>query len=185
MKSIQFIADNQNVVKSILLLVLAASALKNDIKSYKIPNKLNAMFVVLGLGLWLIIGNVKASAIGLIFPMILFPLFAFRMIGAGDIKLFCAIGAIVGFPHIISVMAYSIIFNGLIAVVLMFYRESYSGFKKMFFWFKHSILFGTFMEYQSLDKNNKSIFRYAYGITLGCVYYIVTDLILGGCYALL
>lgn len=188
MRNLQYIVNlfvnYQSLLRAILVLILALIALKTDIKSYKIPNKLNLIFIVFGLILNLIIGNIKLSLIGMLFPMILFPLFICRMMGAGDIKLFCALGSIVCFPHIVKIMAYSIIFNGIIAIIFMLVRKNYGGFIRLWNWFKYMLTGGMFMVYQSLDKNNKNIFRYAYGIVLGCIYYLVTDFILEGAYAL-
>lgn len=185
MKSIPYIVDYAPLIKGLLLAVLMVFALKNDIKNYRIPNKLNLLFLLAGLVLNIVIGSVKSSFGGIVFPLILFPLFALRMMGAGDIKLFCAMGAIVGFPQIINIMAYSIVFNGVIAVFLIFIRKECNGFARLWQYLRYIFITGKLTEYQTLDRDNKNIFRYAYGIALGCAYYIVTSLILGGSYALL
>lgn len=189
MKNIQSIVDffvvNKNFFETIMIIALSSIALYTDIKSYKIPNKLNLTFIILGLSFNLIIGNFKSGIIGMIFPMIMFPLFALRLIGAGDIKLFCALGAIATFPHIINIMAYSIILNGIIAVALLVIRKQYRTFKNLFNWIKCCIISRTIMKYQVLDSKSKSSFRYAYGIALGCVYYIFSTIWGGGTYAIL
>jgi prepilin peptidase CpaA len=172
------------IVEGCLLVALIIPALINDIKHYKIPNKLNLCFLIAGIAFNLWTGDIRSALIGIVLPFVLFPLFALRMMGAGDIKLFCAIGAIVGFPHIVSIMAYSIVFNGVIALILMVARKNCDGFKRLWQWCKFTAVCGQVVEYQSLDSKQKNIFRYAYGITLGCCYYIVTTLVLGGRYAL-
>lgn len=185
MKNIQFIVEYRNIAEGIFLLILACLALINDIRYYKIPNKLNFTFIVIGVFFGLLCGELKEHMLGMLLPLVLFPLFMFRMMGAGDIKLFCALGAVTGFPHIVSIVAYSILFNGVIAFVLMIVRKNFRSFKKIFDWFKISLMSGMIMDYRAFDENKKSIFRYAYGIMFGCLYYIITDLILGGRYALL
>ena len=189
MKNIQFIVDliinSKNLIQGVLVLTLALLALINDIKSYKIPNKLNLSFIIMGFIFNLIIGNIKNSFYGMLFPLILFPFFMARMMGAGDIKLFCALGMITGLPYIISIICYSVLFNGVIAVILLIVRKEKKGFVKLFYWIKVCIYTKDIVEYQTLDSSNKSIFRYAIGITLGCIYYIITDLVMGGTYALL
>lgn len=185
MKSIPYIVDYAPAIRAVLLAVLTILALKSDIKSYRIPNKLNLVFLIMGLVLNAALGSIRSTVVGLVFPLILFPLFALRMMGAGDIKLFCAMGAIVGFPQIINIMAYSIVFNGIIAVFLIFIRKECNGFTRLWQYLRYIFITGKLTEYQTLDRDNKNIFRYAYGIALGCAYYIVTSLILGGSYALL
>lgn len=185
MKNIQFIVNYKIYIEAFLVLSLSLCALYTDIKSFKIPNKLNLIFIIFGLAYNLVIGNIKLAVIGLLLPMVMFPLFAAGMIGAGDVKLFCALGAISAFPNIIRIMAYSIFMNGIIAVFLLIFRRQFSVFKKLFNWIKYCIMSCTVMKYQVLNSKNKSSFRYAYGITVGCVYYVVTSLLLGGAYALL
>jgi prepilin peptidase CpaA len=189
MKNIQYIAEGitlyRSVVEAILLIALTSFALFNDIKYYKIPNKLNFCFLVIGLLFNAITGCIGGSLIGMFVPFVLFPLFALRMMGAGDIKLFCAIGAIVGYPHIINAIVYAVIANGLIALVIMLIRKNTDGFKRLWQWCTFTVITGQVVEYQAMDKNSKNIFRYACGIMVGCLYYIVTTLILGGSYALL
>ena len=189
MKNIQYIVDffygNVNYVKAALVFTLALTAAFNDIKYYKIPNKLNLTFVILGFMFNMLVGEIKSSFIGLMFPMILFPFFMARMMGAGDIKLFCAIGSIAGFPDIISIVCYCVLANGLIALVILLVRREKNGLKRLFYWFKNCLYTKKLVKYQVMDKNSKSIYRYAIGIAIGCIYYIVTDLIMGGTYALL
>lgn len=184
MKNIQFIVDNlfnyREYIKSILVIAISIAALVNDLKYFKIPNKLNLTFIVAGLLLNACLGNVKLALAGMAFPMILFPLFAVRMMGAGDIKLFCAVGAIVGFPNIVSIICYSVIFNGIIAVLLLIFRKEKGGFAHIVEWLKCCFFNSRIVKYQSLDKKNRNIFRYAYGIFLGCICYVIADLVLGG-----
>jgi prepilin peptidase CpaA len=189
MQSIRYVIEGIDSIKTYvegcLLVALILPALINDIKHYKIPNKLNLLFLIAGVLFNLLNGCISSGLIGIVFPFILFPFFVLRMMGAGDIKLFCAIGAIVGFPHILDIMAYSILFNGAIAVILMLARKDFGGYKRLWQWCKLTFVCGRVFEYQTMDNKQKNIFRYAYGITLGCFYYIVTTLILGGRYALL
>lgn len=55
-------------------------------------------------------------------PFVLgFPLFRFRMIGAGDIKLLMAVGGLIGPVRILKFSAVSIAFGGVIAVFIMIF----------------------------------------------------------------
>ncbi|MBQ7264497.1 MAG: prepilin peptidase [Firmicutes bacterium] len=189
MKYIEFIADfltkQKSCITSLLLILLTIAAVYNDIKSYKIPNKLNFTFAFIGLAYNCVTGSFQGAIYGMLFPMLLYPLFMARMMGAGDIKLFCAIGSIVGIPDIIKILCYSILANGLIALLLLAVRKQGMKFRNIFNWFKTCFAIGKIVEYQSLESKNKGIFRYAIGIMFGVIYYIITDIILGGKYALL
>ena len=79
---------------------------------HKIKNKTVLAGILGGLTLNLITLNIKNSLIGAVVPLVLFLLFAIGYMGAGDVKLFCAIGAVAGFPSIIKVVLYSFVFCG-------------------------------------------------------------------------
>lgn len=51
--------------------------------------------------------------------VILFPLFLFRMLGAGDVKLFSALGGIVGFSAIVKGMAISFLFGAVFSAAFL------------------------------------------------------------------
>lgn len=87
-----------NDIKTILSVILAAAALGQDLKNGKIPNRLILTGAVLTIILCLFHGcSFPDAAAGAVLPL-LFPgiLFFFRMIGAGDVKLLCVLGAILG-----------------------------------------------------------------------------------------
>ena len=60
----------------------------------------------------------SASALALL------PLFALRMIGAGDVKALIAIGAMIGFPSALYVLLYSFVGAGLMAVLTLLARRN-------------------------------------------------------------
>lgn len=97
----------------IFLLFLAA--VKEDLKSYKIPNRL----IVAGLVVSLVSNDQGWTSIfgwiqGILLPVIfLFPLFIIRALGAGDIKLYSVIGGFYGIAFCIQ----SILFSFLAAAI--------------------------------------------------------------------
>ncbi|MDF2871633.1 MAG: Flp pilus assembly protein protease CpaA [Anaerocolumna sp.] len=99
----------------IFLLLLAA--IKEDLKSYKIPNRLIVAGLVVSLilvspdqGWTSIFGWIQ----GILLPVIfLFPLFIIRALGAGDIKLYSVIGGFYGITFCIQ----SILFSFLAAAI--------------------------------------------------------------------
>lgn len=66
---------------------------------------------------------------GFVFPLVLLPFFAFNMIGAGDVKLFMAVGMWIGFGDIVNVMIYSILVGGVVALGLILIRKN--GIKRL------------------------------------------------------
>ncbi len=103
--------------------VLLVMALWFDVKSMRIPNVLTATAAVCA---WLYYGisgglpglgtTLAGTAAGLV-PMLF--LYIMRGIGAGDVKLFGALGAWVGPLPVLQIMVHSILFAGLIGIVLL------------------------------------------------------------------
>ena len=102
--------------------MLLLAAVKEDLKSYKIPNRLIAAGLVLSLVLlafeqgWTsILGWIP----GVLLPVIiLFPLFMIRALGAGDIKLYSVIGGFYG----ITFCFQSILFSFLAAAIFSLFH---------------------------------------------------------------
>lgn len=122
------------IVRYFLGLIFTVAAVIQDIREYKIKNKLILIF--LGIGIILSaaddgIRGVGDSLLGIIIPLVLLPLFALRMLGAGDIKAFCALGALLGAKGIINLMCISFLSGGVIALIFMIFRRN--GLKR-FFW---------------------------------------------------
>ena len=57
-----------------------------DIKGFKIKNKVVLPTIILGLIYGLICNGFLDSIHGMLIPLVLFPLYALRMLGAGDVK---------------------------------------------------------------------------------------------------
>jgi prepilin peptidase CpaA len=102
----------------IFLLLLAA--VKEDLKSYKIPNRL----IVAGLVASLILVSLEQGWTsifgwiqGILLPVIfLFPLFIIRALGAGDIKLYSVIGGFYGITFCIQSILFSFLATAIFSV---------------------------------------------------------------------
>ncbi|PYG88523.1 prepilin peptidase CpaA [Ruminiclostridium sufflavum DSM 19573] len=114
------------IIYSMLLCLLALSVF-NDIKESRIRN-IYVLFAVSG-GLLANVyyygfGGLKSSLLGIAVPMVLLGiLFYAGLMGAGDIKLFSAIGALLGEEFILCAMAYSFIFAGIQALISLTKKE--------------------------------------------------------------
>lgn len=92
-----------------------------DIQFHKIKNYI----VLVGLlgGLLLNITFLKPSLLGMLVPLLLLVLFAVHLMGAGDIKLLCAVGSILCYPNIVSVILYSFVFCGIHILIRSCYNH--------------------------------------------------------------
>lgn len=98
-----------------------------DITARKIPNLLNLLFVISGL----VYHGITSKTEGLLFSGkglllgfgLMLILYLFRAVGAGDVKLFAGIGVWLGLGMTAQVMMYSILFAGLIGLVIMLWRR--------------------------------------------------------------
>ncbi|MUK87041.1 prepilin peptidase [Ornithinibacillus sp. L9] len=99
-----------------------------DVRSHKIPNWLTAGGMVVGILFHLIYGGIDGlifSFLGLLVAGGIFLiLYVFKALGAGDVKLFAAIGAIVGVQMVLYMMMYSIIVAGLIAIIILLFTKT-------------------------------------------------------------
>jgi len=108
---------------------LLVAAFVTDIWKRKIPNGLTLAgwmsgvglhaFYTGGSGIWY---AVVGTALGFI-PMLV--LYIIRAVGAGDVKLFAAIGALTGGEAVLQSMLYSMIYAGLVACLILLWRQEW------------------------------------------------------------
>lgn len=134
--------------------------------------------LVLQLLQWGITGAGK-WAIGLLVPFVLlFPLFLLRMLGAGDIKLISAIGAIMGIHFVKEASLYICIGAGVMALVKMCYKGNFmSRMKHLYRYFVITNLSKQLQEYDNLHREDKShVIRLSYAIALGSICQVFLEL---------
>lgn len=157
-----------------ILLCLAFSLFNNytDWKSYKIRNKAVILFSAAGVGFNLFSLG-RAGAISSVFGggimLCLFPLFALRMLGAGDVKALMGIGFMLGFPLSVYALIYSILGGGILALLaLIFRKNAKTRFKYFFSYLKVCIKTWSLQPYTlEMDSADKGNFRFSFGITVG------------------
>jgi len=157
------------------LAILLSLAVISDVKSGKVRNKLNYSFIAAGIITNLAIGGRSGlifSLWGIILPlMCLLVLFLLRMLGAGDIKLLCALGSIMGAEFAGSVMLYSFAAGGIAAAAAMMLRKNCSMRAKYFVDYAVScFLTMSFLPYSDFgDKQGCGRFHFAGAIAFGAV----------------
>ena len=163
------------IIKVILLLCIVSISLYTDIKENKIKNKYLLVALILGLAISLIIGGIagaKDSILGIIVPFVaLFIFFAMRMFGAGDIKLFCTIGAIMGLNFAINNIIYSFFLAGIVVIgKLIVTGQLFKIIKGLYYYFKAMFVGRAFLEFPRIEKNR---FPFELAIFLGTVVQLV------------
>ncbi len=108
------------VVATIVAGALAAAAI--DVRTRRVPNVLNALLASVGLAL-AVTGlsglSVGAALAGLgVGLALMLPAFIFGAMGAGDVKLFAAMGTLVGPTHILRAFVFTAIAGGMLAIAV-------------------------------------------------------------------
>ena len=116
---------------TVIMLVSLSIAFYTDIKYLKIPNKLTGTGVILGLTYHGISGGwngIYFSLTGLTVGFfMLLVLYLVRAVEAGDVKLFALIGALSGTEFALYSAMYSVIYAGLIGMVILLLRRNKTG----------------------------------------------------------
>lgn len=111
-----------------LLLLVVLGAAVYDVRSRRIPNWISMSGVLLGLALnaFLYQGwpGLRLSLQGLAIGFgVYFALYMLRAMGAGDVKLMAAVGAIVGWRDWFGTFLITAIIGGLMALILVAYKR--------------------------------------------------------------
>ncbi len=162
--------------KYIIGFVFVIIALVQDIRFYKIKNRPVLIFLVISLIVDCYFDGTRGLVDGLIggaVPLVLIPLFAVGMLGAGDIKAFCVLGSLFGAIGILEIIIFSVIFGGVIAFSCMVFRKNgFKRFKTFFEYLKMCFILKKPMPYQNhMEKD--AVFRFAYAIVAGFTAYAI------------
>ncbi|WP_165822320.1 A24 family peptidase [Paenibacillus montanisoli] len=117
-------------IDSVLAAILIGIAFICDIRELRIPNWLTVSFFAAGLVYHLGVDGWHGGFFSLLGALAgflpLLVLYAFKGIGAGDVKLFGALGAVVGAGHSLQVLMYSILYGGLLGAALIVMNQSFA-----------------------------------------------------------
>lgn len=119
--------ENQNVAIALLFFPLAVIIAYMDVRYRRIPNKLVLLILLGGLAVNTIFGgaqgfllSVAGSALAF---ALMFGLHLFGTMGAGDVKLFAAIGAVFGSPLVLPTLLIIALTGGVLAIIKMIYSR--------------------------------------------------------------
>ncbi len=155
----------------IFLIIINAT----DVKDYKIKNKIVLPTLIIGLICGIADKTFLNSVYGMLVPLVLFPFYALKMLGAGDIKALCAVGAVVGKRKSIEMMLFTFLCGGVIAVIFMLTNKNgRERFGNLFCWFKNCFYARKPISY-NFGGGKNSYFRFSYAITLGFVCVILNN----------
>lgn len=104
-----------------VLIVMLTAAAWWDVRSYRIPNVLVMLGLVLGILLRVRLGGlagllvaVEGLAVGL---AVLLPLYLLRIMGAGDVKLMGMVGVFLGPMDVLGALLGTLLIGGVLAIV--------------------------------------------------------------------
>jgi len=124
------------VIWKIILAIWLTGAVVEDLRTYKIPNWFCVCMAVNGYVVQIILFGVKGvmdSIYGMLIAfLILFGFFVLGVLGAGDVKLVCAVGTFVG-HGIWRMLLYICVISGLMAVGKLLLRAASRRWNKIIF----------------------------------------------------
>ncbi len=116
-----------NIALAIMFIPLAIIITYMDVRYRRIPNRLVLVTLLGGLALNTFFGGTHAllaslGGAGLAFGLMFF-LHVFGTMGAGDVKLFASIGAIIGISHVLPTLLVVAMTGGVLAICKMVYAR--------------------------------------------------------------
>ena len=116
---------SQNVALAVLFIPIAIMIIYMDVRYRRIPNKLVLLALIGGITLNTVFGGthglvVSLGGFALAFGVMFF-FHAFGTMGAGDVKLFAAIGAIHGISLVMPTLVVVALTGGVMAIFMMVY----------------------------------------------------------------
>lgn len=139
-----------------ICLAVSLLAAFTDMKSRKVRNILVLPALLTGL-LWNTthggFSGMQDAFLGAVLPLILFPFYIIRMLGAGDIKLLMALGAWLGLNNSLSLTAFSIICGGVMALgIIMIQQNGWRRLKRLHNYLQVCFLSGKLLPYQDSEQ---------------------------------
>jgi prepilin peptidase CpaA len=169
-----FHVSNVNLAINLILILLAITSFITDITKKKIYNIQTYPSMALGLILGYAVGGgygILMSLAGLLTGLaLLFIIFIAGGIGAGDVKLLGAIGALKGSVFVLWTMFYTGLIGGVMAFALLIWKgKLLSTFKNLFAFLRHPI-----KAQEDQNPEGRMYLPYGVAISLGSVWALFT-----------
>lgn len=163
-----------NLIYSVAAIATALLGAASDLKDRRIPNLLTGPALLTGLLLHLALdgprGLFTAFSSAVICGAVFLVFYLAGGMGAGDVKLIAAVGAMTGLPATLSLLAFTAIAGGVLALALAAYRgrlrQTFGNVAALTMHHAHSGL----TPHPQLNVRNAGTLRLPYGvaIALGC-----------------
>lgn len=168
------------VFRLVIISALLLLALVSDLRTYRIKNTITYSFMLVGITANIVMegfNGIAFSLQGIMLPAAsLFILYMMRIIGAGDIKLLSAVGAVMGAGFALHATVYAFICGGFIAAVLILTRRN--GVERLMYlhtYIKSCLLFGSLLQYTDFrDKQESGRFHFSIAVASGTAVVIIT-----------
>ena len=110
-------------IQEILLLTISGTAVLMDFLWERVSNALILLSLTSGFVFWTL-SHGSAGILyflpGFLLPIFCFlPLFHFRMIGGGDVKLLSVLGGILGYPKVLGLLLFSFLTGGILSIAFL------------------------------------------------------------------
>ena len=161
----------QTLVAAILFVPLAVGIAYMDIRYRRIPNKLVLLTLISGLTFNCFFGGWHGLAVslgGLLLAFtVMFFFHVFGTMGAGDVKLFGAIGSVVGISQVLPTLLVIALLGGLLAVCKMIYARRVGATMFGVFQFFYGLLPGQTVPRFDIPEDRSYTLPYAVPICFG------------------
>ncbi len=166
------------MLKIILVLILTGLSAYSDYKTVKIRNTITVPFMILGLIIGAINGEFATSIVGVILPFIIFFIpWRMRLIGAGDVKEFMAIGSVLGFRLFVNTLFPIFVMQLILWIIVSkFSIKTIRGrFKFLFSKIKFLTHTGTILHEDEFKQEDMHTIKLAYGIMIGFIIGVIIN----------
>ena len=163
----------QNIATALIFIPLALSITYMDVRYRRIPNKQVLIILLCGIALNAFFGawsGFLASLLGIVMAFgLMFTLHVLGTMGAGDVKLFAAIGAVLGSSLVLPTFLIVAVTGGVLAICKMVYKRRVAATMLRVVQFFIGLLPGQTVPRVSVPKDPTYTLPYAVPICLGSV----------------